>query len=167
MMNLLDHKRMNVTRSDSTLWSQVLFADNTDPLFVVPVSSSNVAGAACNFHSAELWSAKVGYEWTGTHNPGCVTDPRASNRLFGDVTITPVRWLTIGNDATMILQRSWQPRFRRSSVGSGIRRFWTNGRQTGIDLAATSIGHQTSYEILKLVLGKSQRLSVSARISGN
>jgi len=82
-MRLLDHKRMNVTRSDSTLWPQVSSADNTDPLFVVPVSSSNVAGAACNFHSAELWSAKVGYEWTGTHNPGCVTDPRANHRLFG------------------------------------------------------------------------------------
>ena len=82
------------------------------------------------FHSAELWSARVGYEWTGTHNPGCVTDPRANNRLFGDVTITPVSWLTIGKDADMILHRSWQSGFRRSSAGSGIRRFWANGRQT-------------------------------------
>jgi hypothetical protein len=56
-MNLLDHKRMNVTRWDSTLWSQVLFADNTDPLFVVPVSSSNVAGAACNFHLSTVDSS--------------------------------------------------------------------------------------------------------------
>ena len=101
------YTRMNVTRSNSALWPQVSSPDNTDPLFVVPVSFSNIAGAAVHFHSAELWNARVGYEWTGTHNPGYVTDPRTNNRLFGDVTITPVRWLTIGNDASMILQRSF------------------------------------------------------------
>jgi hypothetical protein len=101
------YKRMNVTRSDSALWPQVSSPDNTDPLFVVPVSFSNVAGVAVHFHSAELWSARAGYEWTGTHNPGYVTDPHTNNRLFGEVTMTPVRWLTIGNDASMILQRSF------------------------------------------------------------
>lgn len=101
------YKRMNVTRSDSTLWPQVSSPDNTDPLFVVPVSSSNVAGAGVHFHSAELWSARAGYEWMGTHDPGYVTDPRTNNRLFGNVAITPVRWLTIGNDASMILQKSF------------------------------------------------------------
>ncbi|HEX7424622.1 MAG TPA: hypothetical protein VF311_12170 [Terriglobales bacterium] len=101
------YKRMNVTRSDAGLWPQASSPDNTDPLFVVPVSFSNVAGAAVHFHSAELWNARAGYEWTGTHNPGYVTDPRTNNRLFGDVTITPVHWLTFGNDASIILQRSF------------------------------------------------------------
>jgi hypothetical protein len=101
------YTRMNITRSDASLWPQFSSPHNTDPLFVVPVSSSNIAGAAAHFHSAELWSARAGYEWTGTHNPGYVTDPRTNNRLFGDVTITPVHWLTIGNDASMILQRSF------------------------------------------------------------
>jgi len=108
------YKRMNVTRSDSALWPQVSSPDNTDPLFVVPVSFSNVVGAAVHFHSAELWSARVGYEWTGTHNPGYVTDPHTNNRLFGDLTITPVRWLSFGNDASMILQKSF-PVVQRTS----------------------------------------------------
>jgi hypothetical protein len=101
------YTRMNITRSNSALWPQVSSPDNTDPLFVVPVSFSNIAGAAVHFHSAQLWNARVGYEWTGTHNPGYVTDPRTNNRLFGNVTITPVRWLTLGNDASMTLQRSF------------------------------------------------------------
>jgi len=166
-MRLLDHKRMNVARSDSTLWLQVSSADNTDPLVVVPVSSSNVAGAACNFTARNCGAQESAMSGRAHTIPDVSRTRGRTTASLADVTITPVRWLTIGNDATMILQRSWQPRFRRSSVGSGIRRFWTNGRQTGIDLAATSIGHQTSYEILKLVLGKSQRLSVSAQISGN
>ncbi len=101
------YTRMNITRSNSALWPQVSSPDNTDPLFVVPVSFSNIAGAAVHFHSAQLWNARVGYEWTGTHNPGYVTDPRTNNRLFGNVTITPVHWLTLGNDASMILQKSF------------------------------------------------------------
>jgi hypothetical protein len=101
------YTRMNITRSDSALWPQVSSPDNTDRLFVVPASFSNVAGVSAHFHSGEMWNARTGYEWTGTHNPGYITDPRTNNRLFGDVTITPVRWLTVGNDASMILQRSF------------------------------------------------------------
>lgn len=54
-----------------------------------------------------MWDARAGYEWTGTHDPGYVTDPRTNNRLFGDLTITPVRWLSLGNDANIILQKSF------------------------------------------------------------
>ena len=60
-----------------------------------------------HFHSAELWNARAGYEWTGTHDPGYVTDPRTNQRVFGDVTITPVHWFTFGNDGSMILQQSF------------------------------------------------------------
>ncbi|MGD0792558.1 MAG: hypothetical protein ABR920_12380 [Terriglobales bacterium] len=101
------YTRMNITRSNAALWPQASSPDNTDPLFVVPVSFSNIAGAAVHFHSAELWNARAGYEWTGTHDPGYVTDPRTNNRLFGNVTITPAHWLTIGNDASMVLQKSF------------------------------------------------------------
>ena len=48
----------------------------------------------------------MGYEWTGTHDPGYVTDPRTNNRLFGNVTITP-DWFTLSNDASMVLQKSF------------------------------------------------------------
>jgi hypothetical protein len=101
------YTRMNITRSNSALWPQASSPDNTDPLFVVPVSFSNVAGAAMHLHSAELWNARVGYEWTGTHDPGYVTDPHTNNRLFGNVTFTPVHWLTLGHDASMVLQKSF------------------------------------------------------------
>jgi len=101
------YTRMNITRSNSTLWPQFSSPDNTDPLYVVPVSSSNIAGVAAHFHSAELWNARTGYEWTGTHDPGYVTDPRTNNRLFGNVTLTPAHWFTIGNDGSMVLQKSF------------------------------------------------------------
>ena len=101
------YTRMNITRSNSSLWPQFSSPDNTDPLYVVPVSFSNVVGVAAHFHSAELWNARVGYEWTGTHDPGYVTDPHTNHRLFGNVTITPAHWLTFGNDASMVLQKSF------------------------------------------------------------
>lgn len=108
------YTRMNITRSNSSLWPQLSSPDNTDRLYVVPVSFSNFAGAAVHFHSAELWSARAGYEWTGTHNPGYVTDPHTNHRLFGNVTITPAHWFTIGNDASMVLQKSF-PVVQRSN----------------------------------------------------
>ncbi len=101
------YTRMNITRSNAALWPQISSPDNTDPLFVVPASFSNIVGTAVHFHSAELWNARAGYEWTGTHDPGYVTDPRTNHRLFGDVTITPVHWLSFGNDVSIILQRSF------------------------------------------------------------
>lgn len=101
------YTRMNITRSNAPLWPQFSSPHNSDPLYVVPSSFSNIVGAAVHFHTAELWSARLGYEWTGTHHPGYVTDPRTNHRLFGDVTLTPVRWLTLGNNASIILQRSF------------------------------------------------------------
>ena len=100
-------KHMNVTRSNAALWPQFSSPDNTDPLYIVPATSSNTLGAGVHYHSAELWNVRAGYEWTGTHDPGYVTDPRTNNRLFGDITLTPVRWLTFGNDASMVLQKSF------------------------------------------------------------
>jgi hypothetical protein len=101
------YTRMNVTRSNSSLWPQFSSPDNTDPLYIVPVSFSNIAGAAVHFHSADLWNARAGYEWTGTHDPGYVTDPHTNHRLFGNVTFTPVHWLTLGNDGSIVLQKSF------------------------------------------------------------
>jgi hypothetical protein len=100
-------KHMNVTRSNAALWPQFSSPDNTDPLYIVPTTSSNTLGAGVHYHSAELWNIRAGYEWTGTHDPGYVTDPRTNNRLFGDVTLTPVHWLTFGNNASMVLQKSF------------------------------------------------------------
>src|ERR1039457_3594001 len=108
------YTRMNITRSNSTLWPQFSSPDNTDPLYIVPVTFSNIAGAALHFHSPQLWNARAGYEWTGTHDPGYVTDPHTNHRVFGDITITPASWFTIGNDASVILQQSF-PVVQRSN----------------------------------------------------
>jgi len=108
------YTRMNITRSDAAYWPQDSSPHNTDPLFVVPASFSNVVGTALHFHSAQFWNARAGYEWTGTHDPGYVTDPRTNQRVFGDVTITPVHWFSFGNDVSMVLQRSF-PVVQRSN----------------------------------------------------
>jgi len=77
------YKRTNVTRSNAALWPQVSSPDNTDPLYIVPVTSSNTLGVGAHYHSAEFWNVRGGYEWTGTHNPGYVTDPRTNNACSG------------------------------------------------------------------------------------
>jgi hypothetical protein len=61
-----------------------------------------------------VWNARAGYEWTGTHDPGYVTDPGTNQRLFGEVTATPVPWFTLGNDGSIILQQSF-PVVQRSN----------------------------------------------------
>ena len=101
------YKRLNVTRSNASLWPQISSPDNTDPLYVVQASFSNTAGMAIHFHRGEVWNARTGYEWTGTHAPGYVTDPRTNHRIFGDVTVTPARWVTFSNDFSIILQQSF------------------------------------------------------------
>lgn len=101
------YKRMNITRSNASLWPQAYSVDNADPLQVVPSSFSNTAGAAIRFHVNEHWNARTGYEWTGTHDPGYITDPRTSHRLFADVTLMPARWVTFNDDVSMLLQQSF------------------------------------------------------------
>lgn len=108
------YKRMNVTRSDASLWPQAASPDNYDPLLVVPATFSNIAGVALRFHTEHLWNVRTGYEWTGTHDPGYVTDPHTNHRVFGDLTLTPVQWFSIGNDASMDLQQSF-PAIQRSN----------------------------------------------------
>jgi hypothetical protein len=108
------YKRVNITRSNSFLWPQVASPDNYDPLLVVPASFSNIAGVAFRFHNDRFWNARTGYEWTGTHDPGYVTDPHTNHHVFGDLTFTPVPWFTIGNDASIVLQQSF-PAVQRSN----------------------------------------------------
>jgi len=101
------YKRMNVTRSNASLWPQFSSPDNTDPLYLVPSTFSNMAGTALHFHSGGFWDARAGYEWTGTHAPGYVTDPHTNHRVFGDISVTPVAWATVGDDLSVILQQSF------------------------------------------------------------
>jgi hypothetical protein len=108
------YKRMNITRSNASLWPQISSPNNYDPLFVLPASFSNIAGLAIHFHTERLWNARAGYEWTGTHEPGYVTDPGTNHRIFGDLTVSPTQWLSFTNDASIVLQQSF-PAVQRSN----------------------------------------------------
>ena len=110
------YKRSGITRSNAALWndtrynlfgSQIYSVDNTDLLKVVPSSSSNTAGLALRYHDRGLWSARSGYEWTGTHDPGYLTVPRSDNRIFADVTLTPSSLLVFANDTSIIVQNAF------------------------------------------------------------
>jgi predicted CXXCH cytochrome family protein len=110
------YKRSGITRSDAALWndtaynlygSQIYSVDNTDLLKVVPSSSSNTAGLALRYHDGGLWSARTGYEWTGTHDPGYLIVPRSDNRIFANLTLTPSSLLVFTNDLSVIVQNAF------------------------------------------------------------
>jgi len=108
------YRRRNVTRSNADLWPSVYSPNNYDPLMVVPTTFSNIAGVALRFHTEHLWNVRTGYEWTGTHAPGYVTDPQTSHRVFGSVTVSPIQQVTFSNDGSIMLQQSF-PAVQRSN----------------------------------------------------
>ena len=113
------YRRSGITRSNAFLWPQIYSIDNTDLLPVVPSSFSNTTGVALRYHDRDHWSARAGYEWTGTHDPGYLLVPQSNNRVFADITLTPVRWLTFTNDTSIVLQNDFPaiPLLRADGTG--------------------------------------------------
>jgi predicted CXXCH cytochrome family protein len=101
------YRRSGITRSNASLWPQVYSIDNTDLQTVVPSSFSNTAGLALRYHDRGRWSARIGDEWTGTHNPGYLVVPRSNNRTFADFWFTPNTWLVFSNDLSIIVQNAF------------------------------------------------------------
>jgi hypothetical protein len=102
------YRRSGITRSNASLWPQIYSIDNTDLLTVVPSSFSNTTGLALRYHDhGGTWSARAGYEWTGTHNPGYLIVPQSNNRIFGNVTYAPATWLTFTNDLSIMAQNAF------------------------------------------------------------
>ncbi len=101
------YQRSGITRSNAALWPQIYSISNTDLMGVVPSSISNMAGLALRYHDRGLWSARAGYDWTGTHQPGYLIVPRSDNRIFADFTLTPAAWLTFANDTSVIVQNAF------------------------------------------------------------
>jgi hypothetical protein len=70
--------------------------------------SEGVEGAFMRVHRGISqrvdWSERVGYEWTGTRNPGYLTEPGRNNRVFGRVTFSPVAWFTVSNDTSLMFE---------------------------------------------------------------
>ena len=108
-----EYEYSGITRSNAFLWPQVYSFDNTDKLPVVAASSSNKTGLALHYHSSGHLNARAGYERIGTNNPGYLIIPKNNNRIFGDVTLTPNRWLAFTNDASIIVQNGFQVIQRR------------------------------------------------------
>ncbi|MBV8049861.1 MAG: hypothetical protein JOZ80_01655 [Acidobacteriaceae bacterium] len=111
------YRRSGITRSDAALWndtrynlfgSQIYSVDNTDLLKVVPSSTSNTGGLALRYHAASFGSARAGYEWIGTNDPGYLTVPRSDNRVFANVILTPARQLAFSNDVSVIVQNAFR-----------------------------------------------------------
>ncbi|HKM80051.1 MAG TPA: cytochrome c3 family protein [Candidatus Acidoferrum sp.] len=101
------YKRNGMTRSNASLWPQLYSVDNTDLLTVVPSSFSNTTGLALRYHDRDLWSARAGYEWTGTHHPGYLIVPQSNNRAFADIWLTPAQWLVFSNDFGITVQNAF------------------------------------------------------------
>ncbi len=116
------YRRNGITRSNAVLWqqfdpnlfapyaspSQIYSIDNSDLLKVVPSSFSNTGGLALRYHDrAGYWSARAGYEWTGTHNPGYLVVPQSNNRAFANFWFTPTQKLTFSNDLNVIVQNAF------------------------------------------------------------
>lgn len=101
------YQRAGISRANAFLWPQVYSADNTDLVTVVPSSTSNTTGLALRYHDRNSWSARAGYEWTGTNNPGFLIVPQSNNRAFADVWLTPTKWLVLGNDFNAIVQNAF------------------------------------------------------------
>lgn len=103
------YRRGGITRSNAALWPQFYSVDNTDLLTVVPSSFSNTLGLALRYHDRKYWSARAGYEWTGTHHPGYLIVPQSNNRAFLNVWVTPVNWLVLSNDVDITVQNAFSP----------------------------------------------------------
>ncbi len=114
------YKRSGITRSNAFLWPQAYSFNNTDLLTVVPSSVSNTAGLALRYHDRGRWSARAGYEWTGTDHPGYLIVPQSNNRAFADLTLTPVHWLVFANDTSVIVQNAFPAVPLLRSDGSGL-----------------------------------------------
>lgn len=114
------YRRSGITRSNAALWPQIYSFDNTDLLTVVPSSFSNTTALALRYHARGLWSARAGYEWTGTRDPGYLIVPRSDNRAFFDASLTPAKWVVFTNDLNLVFQNAFPaiPLIRADGTGA-------------------------------------------------
>jgi predicted CXXCH cytochrome family protein len=143
------YRRSGITRSNASLWPQAYSFDNTDLLTVVPSSLSNTTGLALRYHDRAYWSARAGYEWTGTHDPGYLIVPRSNNRTFADLSFMPAHWLTFANDTSIIVQNAFPAIPLPNNPGTFQRRnrFYTETASATLRLVpAWDLGLGYSYQ---------------------
>ncbi len=148
------YRHSGITRSNAALWPQAYSFDNTDLLYVVPSTTSNMAGLALRYRDRDHFSARAGYEWTGTHDPGYLIVPRSNSRVFADVSLTPAKWLVFTNDTNIILQNAFAAVPLLRSDGTGLagdfqrrNRFYTNTASATLRLEPSwNLGLGYSYQ---------------------
>jgi len=126
------YQHSGITRSNAFLWPQFYSVDNTDLLTVVPSSSSNTMGVALRYHDHNYWSARAGYEWTGTNAPGYLVVPQSNNRVFADVWLTPTSWLVFANDLSINVQNAFPAVPLPYTPGGTARQFASPGFDVNI-----------------------------------
>jgi predicted CXXCH cytochrome family protein len=142
------YQRNGISRSNALLWPQVYSINNTDLLTVVPSSFSNTAGLALRYHDhGGYWSARAGYEWTGTHQPGYLVEPRSNNRLFGDVWFTPKPWLAISNDTSIIVQNAFPAISLLRADGSGLPGDFQRRNRYYINTLSATVRYLPSWDV--------------------
>lgn len=114
------YQRGGISRSNAAFWPQIYSINNTDLLTVVPSSFSNTTGLALRYQDRSYWSARAGYEWTGTHHPGYLIVPQSNNRIFSDVWVTPKPWLVFSNDTSILVQNAFPAIPLLRADGSGL-----------------------------------------------
>src|SRR5690349_22085044 len=145
----LYYRHGGITRSNAFLWPQVYSFDNTDLLRVVPSSTSHTAGLAVRYHDRGHWSARAGYEWTGTHDPGYLIVPQSNNRTFAHVTLTPISRLVFSNDLSIIVQNAFPaiPLPNMAGVFQRRNRFYSDTSSATLRLVpAWNLGLGYSYQ---------------------
>lgn len=98
------YRYTRVSRSSADLWPQIYSPENQDLRLVVPLTRANTVGASVTLHERERWKVRGGYEWTGTQDPGYVTDPGTAHRFTLNGSATPQRTLSIAENFNATLQ---------------------------------------------------------------
>jgi DmsE family decaheme c-type cytochrome len=110
------YRSSRVTRSNADLWPQFYSPDNMDLRRVIPRTTANTLGAVLSLHRGSIWKVRAGYEWVGTHEPGYLTDPGTAHRILVSGSFSPVSWLSVGEDATVVLHSAYAGIDRRNRL---------------------------------------------------
>ncbi len=98
------YRYTRVSRTNADLWPQFYSPDNADPLRVVPLTTANAAGLDLAYRRGGRWRLRGGWEWTGTRDPGYVTEPKTAHRFTLGGWAAPHRAFDVAESFSAALQ---------------------------------------------------------------
>jgi hypothetical protein len=102
---------------------------------------------ALRYHDRGNWSARAGYEWTGTHHPGYLIVPQSNNRTFLDVWLTPAKWLTFTNETSVILQNAFPAVSLLRADGTGLDGNFQRRNRFYVETASATMRFVTGWNL--------------------